>query len=59
MKKLVQTLKPTKKSFQSRINSLGRNHILDKSLMKKICGGEGEDDGGTEIIIVPTNPPQK
>jgi len=57
MKKLVQLLKPTKKSF--RVTSLGKNNILDKSLMKKIRGGEGDDNGGLEIIIIPSIPPKK
>lgn len=57
MKKVTQILKPTKKNNHTEINSIKSNRVLDINSMKKICGGDGADGGGGEVIIpIPLGP---
>jgi len=57
MKKVTQILKPTKRSNQTEISSIKSDRVLDINSMKRICGGDGADNGGSEIIIpIPTGP---
>lgn len=42
-------------------SQLNHNQKLNLAQMKSICGGDGEDNGGVDIIIIPTtssNPPR-
>ncbi len=59
----------TQKQAKGSVNTLDQlksqlNHRqkLNLAQMKSICGGEGEDNGGGDIIIIPkppTTPPIK
>ena len=53
MKKVTQILKPTKRNNHIEINSIKSNRVLDINSMKKICGGDGAENGGTELVIIP------
>ena len=59
MKKVTQILRLTKLRNQTEISSIKRIRVLDNNSMKRISGGDGDDNGGTEIILSPPFPPKK
>ena len=55
MKKLLESAKPTNNI--GRINQmLSKIEKLNQNAMKSIRGGDGEDNGGGDIIIIPHFP---
>lgn len=52
MKKQIELAKPIDNEDQLILKSW-KNEILSPNAMKSIRGGEGEDNGGVDIIIIP------
>ena len=42
-----------KRDFDELISKLSENEILDHDAMSCVRGGDGEGDGGGDIIIIP------
>ena len=50
MKKVDPT---TKRDFDELISKFSKDEILDLHAMSRVRGGDGEGDGGGDIVIIP------
>ena len=57
MKKL-DTTNSTMRDFDEVISKFSENVILDLHAMNNVRGGDGEGDGGADLIIIPKKPLQ-
>jgi len=56
--KRVDTTTTTKRNFDELISQFSKDEILDLHAMNHVRGGDGEGNGGGDIILLPPKPPQ-
>ena len=57
MKRADKSAMP-KRNLNELISKLSKDEILDLHTMSYIRGGDGEGNGGGDIIIIPPKPPE-
>jgi hypothetical protein len=56
--KKVDTTATAKRNFDELISQFSKDEILDLHAMNHVRGGDGEGNGGGDIILLPPKPPQ-
>jgi hypothetical protein len=51
--KKVDATATTKRDFDELISKFSKDEVLDLHAMSRVRGGDGEGDGGGDIVIIP------